>query len=119
MGTYRSYVTGFIASLILTLSAFYVVWQHISNHHQAFSNSFLIVVIIGLALIQLFVQLTFFLHLGRDRKSRWNLIIFLFMVMVVVMVVGGSLWIMRNLDYHMKPHDAETYIIKDEGLSSH
>jgi heme/copper-type cytochrome/quinol oxidase subunit 4 len=28
---------------------------------------------------------------------------FLFMLIVLVIVVGGSLWIMHNLDYNMMP----------------
>ena len=116
MGTYRSYAIGFVTSLLLTLSAFYLVGQYTTSHHEPYSPVLLVALVIGLALVQLTVQLIFFLHLGRQRKSRWNLIVFLFMLMVVVMVVGGSLWIMQNLNYHMQSDKAEKSIIQDEGI---
>jgi cytochrome o ubiquinol oxidase operon protein cyoD len=67
------------------------------------SGTGLVAVIVGLAIIQLFVQLFFFLHLGEESKPRWNLMVLLFAAMVVIIVVFGSLWIMNNLNYNMMP----------------
>jgi cytochrome o ubiquinol oxidase operon protein cyoD len=82
-----------------------------------------------LAIIQLFVQLTFFLHLDRESKPWWNNTAFAFAVIVVVILVGGSIWIMANLNYHHGAHDVThtghvltspqqttQYIIQDEGI---
>lgn len=108
----RQYVIGFGLSIYLTMTAYLMVVNHL------FNGWVLVAAIVGLALIQLVVQLVFFLHLGRDR---WNLVIFLFMLMVVVIVVAGSLWIMANLDYHHghehgTPDQTNQFIIKDEGF---
>lgn len=72
--------------------------------------------LIGFAISQLLVQLIFFLHLGRESKPRWNILVFLFAALVVLIVVVGSLWIMNNLDYHMGGHEMDSSIIKDEGI---
>ena len=42
---------------------------------------------------------------------------FLFMMLIVVIVVIGSLWIMTNLDYNMMPDEVETYILEEEGFT--
>jgi cytochrome o ubiquinol oxidase operon protein cyoD len=90
-----SYIVGFVSSIILTLVAYILVVNHV------LSGIGLVAVIVGLAIIQLFVQLFFFLHLGDEAKPRWNLMALLFAAMVVVIVVFGSLWIMNNLNYNM------------------
>jgi len=39
------------------------------------------------------------------------------MVLIVVIVVGGSLWIMKNLNYRtMTPAETNTYLRDHEGL---
>ena len=113
-GNLRTYVIGFALSIVLTLIAYALVVN------EVWSSNVLIAVIIGLAIVQLFVQLVFFLHLGRESKPRWNLIVLTFAVIVVVIVVLGSLWIMQNLNYsheHGPEESAEQdsqYIIEDE-----
>lgn len=108
--TLALYVSGFILSLILTDAAYLAVTE------QLFSGSVLMWIIIGLAILQVLVQLYFFLHLGRETKPRWKLVVLLFMLLVLFIVVFGSLWIMQNLDYNMMPHEAGEYIIQDEGI---
>lgn len=76
----------------------------------------LVFTLIGFAISQLLVQLIFFLHLGRGSNVRWNILVFLFATLVILIVVIGSLWIMNNLDYNMGGHDMENEIIKDEGI---
>lgn len=107
----RSYIIGFAASLALTLSAYTLVTN------RAFSMSWLLFVIATLAVVQLLVQLYYFLHLGSEPKPRWNLISFAFAALVVVCIVFGSIWIMYNLNYHdMSPTELDTHIIEDEGI---
>lgn len=107
-----AYVTGFGLSLLLTLAAYLVVVKDVV------AMRLVLPIIVGLAIVQLFVQLLFFLHLGREPKPRWNLMAFLFMVLVVVIVVAGSLWIMQNLNYHMQGSEADSYMLiqKDKGF---
>ncbi len=102
-----SYVTGFVLSLVLTGVAYVSVVYHL------FSIEVLLPLIIGLAVIQFVVQVIFFLHLGRERKPRWQLVTFLFMLLVLFILVIGSLWIMNNLNYHAS---SPTDIMNDEGI---
>jgi cytochrome o ubiquinol oxidase operon protein cyoD len=71
-----------------------------------------------LAVIQCFVQLIFFLNLGKTMGPRWKLAAFLFMLLIVIIVAGGSLWIMRDLDYRMtlSPEQMLKYMNKETGL---
>lgn len=108
--SFRSYITGFVLSLILTICAFFSVTNH------WWSGKALVTVIIGLAVTQVFVQLFFFLHLGHETKPRWKLGVFLLMILVLGIIVIGSLWIMQNLNYNMTPQDMTDYITKDEGI---
>lgn len=107
-GTVKSYSIGFLYSIGLTIVAYDLVVGHF------FSKTTTIVAILILAVLQLFVQLFFFLHLGKEAKPRWNTLAFIFMMVILLIVVVGSLWIMANLNYHsMTPQE----IIKDEGLN--
>ena len=104
----RQYVIGFGLSLILTIAAYILVTQRV------FSGWMLLWALSVLAVIQLCVQLIFFLHLTQERRPHWNLQALLFAAGVVVIIVFGSLWIMKNLDYaHHQVSPQE--IIKDEG----
>jgi cytochrome o ubiquinol oxidase operon protein cyoD len=114
-GSIRSYVAGFVLSLMLTLTAYLLVNRHVSSHHAAIGHGVLIFMLTGLALIQLVVQLVFFLHLDRESKPRWNLTVLLFAVTVVVIVVFGSLWIMNNLNYHHPTDDQINKYIRSQG----
>jgi cytochrome o ubiquinol oxidase operon protein cyoD len=111
MSALRAYITGFILSLVLTIVPYLVV----VNHWLA--GPLLILALVGLAIGQLLVQLIFFLNLDREAKPRWNLLVFLFAALVVVIVAFGSLWIMNNLNYHMmSPAETEHYMHDHEGL---
>lgn len=116
----RTYVTGFILSLLLTLSSFGLVAIHVSSEHESLPHEVLIPTIVVLAITQLAVQLMFFLHLGREPKPKLHLVSFLFMLLVITIVVAGSLWIMANLNYNMMhDHNIEHEIIEDEGIHHH
>lgn len=103
-----SYIVGFSSAVVLTLMSYLSVVMH------WFSGVQLVAVIMGLATVQLVVQLVFFLHLGREKKPRWNLTVFIFMLIILVIIVGGSLWIMQNLNYHttMSPYETNQYMLK-------
>lgn len=107
-GTFLTYTTGYVSSILLTLGAYVVVVNHILN------GGTMVFVIVAFGMSQLLVQLLFFLHLGSESGPRWNLVIFLFTIIIVAIMVGGSLWIMANLNYNMIPpavNDAQQYLI--------
>lgn len=90
---YTTYALGFILSLLLTLTAFFIVRRHF------LTGWVMDYAVVSLGTIQVLVQLLFFLHLGNEPRPYWNLQLFLFMVLTVGILVGGSLWIMNELDY--------------------
>ncbi|HSX08265.1 MAG TPA: cytochrome C oxidase subunit IV family protein [Candidatus Saccharimonadales bacterium] len=106
-GTFGAYVSGFVLSIALTIAAYLCVTQ------QLFTHRLVIAAIVVLALAQFIVQLVCFLHVG---KSRSKLLILLFMIGVVGIVVGGSLWIMNNLNYRMTPDQINHYLQSQDGL---
>ncbi|MEK7185740.1 MAG: cytochrome o ubiquinol oxidase subunit IV [Patescibacteria group bacterium] len=104
----KSYLIGFILSLLFTATSYLLVVN------QIFSGGILITVILGLGILQLLVQLVFFLHLGQESKPRWHLIFFISTVFIILIVVVGSIWIMDNLNYNMVPQEINTYIMEKE-----
>ena len=81
----KSYITGFVLAVGLTLAAYFIVVE------QKFAARTLLLAVAGLAVVQLMVQLVFFLHLGRESKPRFNLIMLIFAVGVVLIVVFARL----------------------------
>jgi cytochrome o ubiquinol oxidase operon protein cyoD len=104
--TFIGYTLGFVLSLLLTVTAYMSVVNHVSVGWTAVGT------IAGLAIVQLLVQLLFFLHLGEESRPRINLVIFAFMLLVVFIMVGGSLWIMHNLNYNMTPAYMNHYMLQ-------
>lgn len=108
---YTSYIVGFILSIVTTVLAYFVVVN------ELWTKQTLIYMVMGIAVVQLIVQLVFFLHLGRG--NRWKVITLAFAVFFVLLVVVGSLWIMENLDYNMmtmSPEEMNQYMSENEGI---
>ena len=112
----RLYISGFILSIVLTLAAFFIVNIHVTTHHFELSHEFIITTILCLAVAQLFVQLYFFLHMGQEKKPRWNLAVFISFISVILIIVIASIWIMYHLNYNMNPIQMQNYLIQQEGL---
>lgn len=109
----RSYSIGFIVSIVLTAVAFLMV------EHHVLPTTGLIVTIIGLAIIQLAIQLIFFLHIGSGSGAKWKIATFFLALIIVGIVVGGSIWIMNNLNYgmlHYTPQEQNQYLHDHEGI---
>lgn len=106
------YLVGFGLSVILTFLAYASVVS------KAYSARVTIGLVVFFAVIQLFVQLIFFLHLGREAKPRWRWVTLGFGALVVGIVVFGSLWIMDNLNYNMmhSPDKMHEYMHKQGGF---
>jgi cytochrome o ubiquinol oxidase operon protein cyoD len=95
MASLKSYVTGFVISLLLTLLSFFTVTHKILIGWQ------LLACISIFATYQALTQLFLFLHLGNQEKPRWNLILFLGMGLILAIILLGSAWVMNHLDYRM------------------
>ena len=97
-GTYRSYIIGFFASIVLTIIPCWMVTG------GSFSGEVTIIGVVVAAVAQLFVQLVFFMHLNTSSAQRWNVLAFLFTLIIVAVLIVGSLWIMYHLNYNMMDH---------------
>ncbi len=93
--TLASYIVGFLLCLILTFIAFGLVKMHV------LADVYLYISLAALAIIQLFVQTICFLRLNASKEGQWNLLPFLFVILIIAVFVGGTLWIMYNLNYYM------------------
>jgi cytochrome o ubiquinol oxidase operon protein cyoD len=105
-----SYIVGLALSAMLTLEAYLLVV------HKALNPTMLMGTLLGLALIQMVVQLTFFLHIGQETKPRWNLVFLLSTAGIVFIVVAGSIWIMYHLNYLMMPSEMNNYLMQQEAI---
>ena len=94
-GTYKSYIIGFLLSFIITLTSFYIV------KYKLFSVSISYIAIVILSILQLYVQVVYFLHVNTHSKIRWNLISFIFTLVIILILFIGTLWIMHNLYKNM------------------
>ena len=96
-GSLRSYVTGLVLALVLTAIPFGIMI------HGGVTQATATISILTFALIQIVVHLTFFLHLNGSSAQRWNLVAFIFSAVIVVIVLGGSSWVMFHLRHNMMP----------------
>jgi cytochrome o ubiquinol oxidase operon protein cyoD len=114
-GSYKSYIWGFILSLILTFVAYFSVVK------EVFSYEYLVAFILFLGVIQMFIQLQLFLHMANEPKPKYNLVIFLFMLLVLLIVVLGTLWIMYDLNNRVMPteKEMEAYMLRQGGMPEH
>jgi cytochrome o ubiquinol oxidase operon protein cyoD len=93
------YVVGLGLAILLTVTSFFIagtdlVWQ-----------PSIPVALVVLAIAQMGVHLVFFLHITTGRDNTNNVMALAFGVLIVVLVIGGSLWIMANLNHNMMPMD--------------
>lgn len=112
-GTAKSYVIGFILSLIFTAIPYYMVVN------QTVTGTPLLATILGFAFLQMAVQIFFFLHLGRGPKPLYNVGFFVGTFGAIMVVVVGSVYIMAHLHDNMTPVTAAEKTMKlaeDEGI---
>ncbi len=58
-----------------------------------------------LAIAQMGVHLVFFLHITTGPDNVNNVMALAFGVLIVLLLIGGSLWIMAHLNHNMMPMD--------------
>lgn len=109
-GTMKSYVIGFILSLVFTFISYYMVVN------QTVRGSLLLATILAFAVLQMIIQIIFFLHLGRGPKPLYNVVFFISTVGIILLVIGGSIMIINNLHYNMAPLDQAKKLANDEGI---
>jgi len=107
-----AYCAGFIASLALTLVAYFQVVQ------QSITGTTLLLAVALLASVQFFIQVTCFLHLRTNKSSREMLAVFCFSLFITGILIIGSMWIMWSLNARMMPGDIEmrAYMERQTGI---
>lgn len=94
-GSLKTYIAGFILSLVLTLIPFGLLMSGGIPHNAMVWG------ICSAGIVQILVHLHYFLHLDTSSAARWNLMVLLFTLLIIVIFVGGTLWIMYTLNYRM------------------
>ena len=94
-GSLKSYLTGFVLSLMLTDIPFALVMS------GAWSSAATLAGIFSAGLVQILVHLHYFLHLDTSSAGRWNVVALIFTLLIMVLFVGGTIWIMSSLNYRM------------------
>ena len=94
-GTFSSYATGFILSMVLTAIPFVLVMQGM------LSRQAMLIAIVGAAIVQILVHLYCFLHMGASSRARWYVLAMLFALLIMLLIVGGTIWIMYHLNYRL------------------
>ncbi|CAH0120375.1 MULTISPECIES: cytochrome o ubiquinol oxidase subunit IV [unclassified Paenibacillus] len=87
-GSLKSYVIGFLLSIILTVIPLVVVMNGMLNKTAT------AVVILAMAALQFIVQLFFFMHIRDGENKRWNVMALILGLVIVVTILAGSIWIM-------------------------
>lgn len=100
-GSFKSYVIGFVLSVILTVIPFWLVMGKVLD------NPILaIFIIFALGAVQMIVHLHYFMHVSLKVEEGWQAMSLIFTVLVIVIILAGSMWIMFHLDANMMPgHD--------------
>jgi cytochrome o ubiquinol oxidase operon protein cyoD len=87
-GSLKSYVIGFVLSILLTIIPLIAVMNHM------LSKTGTLVLILAMAVLQFGVQLFFFMHVKEGENARWNIMALMFGLIVLLTIVAGSIWIM-------------------------
>ncbi|RUX05036.1 MULTISPECIES: cytochrome o ubiquinol oxidase subunit IV [unclassified Mesorhizobium] len=101
-GSIKSYLIGFVLSVILTAIPFWLVMSGVIDDKQATA-----IVIMAFAVVQIVVHMVFFLHMNTASEGGWSMLALIFTLILVVIVLTGSLWVMYHLNANMMPglHD--------------
>ncbi|MBN9217317.1 MAG: cytochrome o ubiquinol oxidase subunit IV [Mesorhizobium sp.] len=101
-GSLKTYLIGFVLSVILTAIPFWLVMTGAIDNKQATA-----IVVMAFAAVQIVVHMVFFLHMNTASEGGWSMLALIFTLILVVIVLTGSLWVMYHLNANMMPglHD--------------
>ena len=99
--TFGSYTVGLGLAIVATLASFVVAKTNLLWAPGV------PVGLMVLAFAQIGVHLVFFLHLGSGSDNTNNILALAFGVLIVLLIIGGSIWIIANInDNAMPPADS-------------
>lgn len=93
----HAYFWGLGSALVLTAIPFAMV----GFGHFAASTVLWVIAVLGL--IQIAAHFRFFLHIDLSRQKREDLHLILFSLLLLIIMAGGTIWIMYNLAGRMTP----------------
>ncbi|MBB5417423.1 cytochrome o ubiquinol oxidase subunit IV [Paraburkholderia atlantica] len=94
-GNAKGYNTGFVLSILLTVVPFALVM------HPMLPRATTALAVLVFAVVQVVVQLVYFLHMNRASEEGWNLISFVFTLVILFIIVALSVWIIWSMHYNM------------------
>ncbi|MDS9469104.1 cytochrome o ubiquinol oxidase subunit IV [Paracoccus sp. MBLB3053] len=97
-GSFKSYMTGFVLAVILTVIPFGIVMGGGFD-----SRAMTIGLVVLCAVAQVLVHMIYFLHMNSSSEEGWTLLSTIFTVVIVVIMLAGSLWVMFHLNTNMMP----------------
>ena len=93
------YVVGLALAILLTCVSFFI-----SGTSLVWGPSIPVALAV-LAVAQMGVHLVFFLHITTGPDNVNNVMALAFGVLIVLLLIGGSLWIMDHMNHNMLPMD--------------
>lgn len=96
-GSLKSYLIGFSGSVVLTVIPFWLVLGDVLS-----SNTWTVVLILALGVMQIFVHLRYFLHIDTATEGGWQLMSLIFCLVLLMIALVGTVWVMGHLDANMK-----------------
>jgi len=85
-----------VLSAILTAIPFWLVMGKVFA-----SPTVTIFVILGFAIVQIYVHMVFFLHMTSKAEGGWPWMSLIFTLVLVVIALSGSMWVMYHLKTNM------------------
>ena len=97
-GSFQSYMTGFVLSVILTVIPFWLVMGNVLDNSLVTT-----LVILALGGVQMVVHVVYFLHMSTKSEGGWTFLALIFTITLVVIMLAGSVWVMYHLNHNMMP----------------
>ena len=92
---FRSYVIGLVSAVLLSTLAFVsVLWGGLSRTP-------ILWIIAAAGIVQIVVHFRFFLHIDLSRSKRDDLQLILFSFLIILLMAGGTIWILADLEMRM------------------
>ena len=93
--TIGKYMIGFLLAVGLTILSFAIVAAGIQPKYAA------VVGLVLAAIVQILIHLHYFLHLDRSAANQWNIITIVFTGIILLIFIGGTVWIIFSLNSRM------------------
>jgi len=93
--TVGKYMVGFLLAIGLTVLSFGIIAAGIQPKYAA------VVGLVLAAVVQILVHLYYFLHLDLSKELRWNFVAIVFTTLIVLIFIGGTVWIIFTLNARM------------------